>query len=59
MGRKCGIKSGENRRRNKRIREAAKVMGKVFLQSEDGMKLLREMPEAISLEYAKRKESGK
>ena len=34
-------------------------MGKVLLQSEDGMKLLREMPEAISLEYAKRKESGK
>ena len=40
MGRKGGIKSGESRRRNKRLRECAALLAKVFLESEEGRKLI-------------------
>ena len=48
MERKGGIKSGESRRRNKRLREAAKVMAEVFLQSEEGRDLMQEIAETIN-----------
>mgnify|MGYP001778269063 FL=1 len=40
MGRKGGIKSGESRRRNKRLRECATLLTEVFLESEEGRKLI-------------------
>lgn len=40
MGRKGGIKSGESRRRNKRLRECATLLVEVFLESEEGRKLI-------------------
>ena len=40
MGRKGGIKSGESRRRNKRLREYAALLAEVFLESEEGRKLI-------------------
>ena len=43
MGRKGGIRSGESRRRNKRLRETAKVMTEVFLHSEEGRKLFQKV----------------
>lgn len=40
MGRKGGIKSGESRRRNKRLRECATLLAEVFMESEEGRKLI-------------------
>lgn len=40
MGRKGGIKSGESRRRNKRLRECAALLAEMFLKSEEGRKLI-------------------
>lgn len=40
MGRKGGIKSGEVRRRNKRMRENAELLAKLFAESEEGKKLI-------------------
>lgn len=59
MGRKGGIKSGESRRRNKRIREAAKVMAEVFLQSEEGRKLLQEMSGTFKQDISQSEDIGK
>lgn len=43
MGRKGGIRSGEARRRNKRIRESAEFLSKIFTESEEGKKLLSDL----------------
>ena len=40
MGRKGGIKSGESRRRNKRLRECAALLAEIFSESEEGRKLI-------------------
>ena len=40
IGRKGGIKSGESRRRNKRLRECAALLVEVFSESEEGRKLI-------------------
>ena len=40
MGRKGGIKSGESRRRNKRLQESAALQAEVFLESEEGRRLI-------------------
>lgn len=40
MGRKGGIKSGESRRRNKRLREGTALLAEAFLKSEEGRKLI-------------------
>lgn len=43
MGRKGGIRSGEVRRQNKRIRENAELLAKIFTESEEGKKLIADM----------------
>ena len=40
MGRKGKVKSGESRRRNKRLRECAALLAEIFLESEVGWKLI-------------------
>lgn len=40
MGRKGGIKSGEARRKKARARKMAELMGKAFLESKEGRKLI-------------------
>lgn len=43
MGRKGGIRSGEVRRQNKRIRENAELLTKLFAESEEGKKLIADL----------------
>lgn len=43
MGRKGGIRSGEVRRQNKRIRENAELLAKIFTESEGGKKLIADI----------------
>lgn len=43
MGRKGGIRSGEVRRQNKRIRESAGLLAKIFTESKEGKKLLSDL----------------
>ena len=43
MGRKGGIRSGEVRRQNKRIRENAELLAKIFTESEEGKKLIADL----------------
>ena len=43
MGRKGGIRSGEVRRQNKRIRENAELLAKIFTESEEGKKLIADI----------------
>lgn len=43
MGRKGGIRSGEVRRQNKRIRENAELLAKIFTESEGGKKLIADL----------------
>lgn len=40
MGRKGGIRSGEARRKKARAKKMAELMGKAFLESEEGRKLI-------------------
>lgn len=40
MGRKGGIKSGESRRKKAQARKTAELIAKVFLESEEGRKLI-------------------
>ena len=43
MGRKGGIRSGEVRRRNKRLRESAALLAEIFSESEEGKKLFDDL----------------
>lgn len=43
MGRKGGIRSGEVRRQNKRIRENAALLAEIFTESEEGKKLIADL----------------
>ena len=43
MGRKGGIRSGEVRRQNKRIRENVELLAKIFTESEEGKKLITDI----------------
>lgn len=43
MGRKGGIRSGEVRRQNKRIREKAALLAEIFTESEEGKKLIADL----------------
>lgn len=43
MGRKGGIKSGESRRRKRRQREAAEIIARAFLESEEWKKALEDI----------------
>ncbi len=43
MGRKGGIKSGESRRRKKRLREKAALLAEIFTESEEGKKLIADL----------------
>lgn len=43
MGRKGGIRSGESRRRKKRLRESAALLAEIFSESEEGKKLLSDL----------------
>lgn len=43
MGRKGGIKSGESRRRKKRLRESAVLLAEIFTESEEGKKLIADL----------------
>lgn len=43
MGRKGGIRSGEVRRQNKRIRENAELLAKIFTESEEGKELIADL----------------
>lgn len=43
MGRKGGIRSGEVRRQDKRIRENAELLAKIFTESEEGKKLIADL----------------
>ena len=43
MGRKGGIKSGESRRRKKRLRKSAALLAEIFTESEEGKKLIADL----------------
>ena len=43
MGRKGGIRSGEVRRQDKRLRENAELLAKIFTESEEGKKLIADL----------------
>ena len=43
MGRKGGIRSGEVRSQDKRIRENAELLAKIFTESEEGKKLIADL----------------
>ena len=47
MGRKGGIRSGEVRRRNKRLREGAKLLAEIFAESEEGKKLIADLKKRL------------
>lgn len=47
MGRKGGIRSGEVRRQNKRIRENAELLAKIFTESEEGKKLIADLKKQL------------
>lgn len=47
MGRKGGIRSGEVRRRNKRIRERAALLAEIFTKSEEGKKLIADLKKQL------------
>lgn len=50
MGRKGGIKSGESRRRNKRLQEMAEVMTQVFFETEEGKRMLEDLRKMLPRE---------
>lgn len=47
MGRKGGIKSGEVRRRNKRLRENATILAEIIAESEEGKKLITDLKKQL------------
>lgn len=47
MGKKGGIRSGEVRRQNKRMRENAELLAKLFAESEEGKKLIADMKKRL------------
>lgn len=47
MGKKGGIKSGESRRRNKRLREGAELLAEIFAESEEGKKLIADLKKRL------------
>lgn len=47
MGKKGGIKSGEVRRRNKRLREGAELLAEIFAESEEGKKLIADLKKRL------------
>lgn len=47
MGRKGGIRSGEVRRQNKRIRESAELLAKIFTESEEGKELIADLKKQL------------
>lgn len=47
MGRKGGIRSGESRRRKKRMRESAELLAKIFAESEEGKKLIADLKKQL------------
>ena len=47
MGRKGGIRSGEVRRQNKRIRENVELLAEIFAESEEGKKLITDLKKQL------------
>ena len=47
MGRKGGIRSGESRRRKKRMRESAELLAKIFTESEEGKELIADLKKQL------------
>lgn len=47
MGRKGGIRSGEVRRQNKRIRESAELLAKIFTELEEGKELIADLKKQL------------
>lgn len=47
MGRKGGVKSGEVRRRNKRMRESAALLAEIFMESEEGKELIADLKKQL------------
>lgn len=47
MGRKGGIKSGEVRRRNKRLRENVTILAEIIAESEEGKKLITDLKKQL------------
>ena len=47
MGKKGGIRSGEVRRRNKRLRESAELLAEIIAESEEGKKLIADLKKRL------------
>lgn len=47
MGKKGGVRSGEARRRNKRMREVATALAGIFMESAEGKELLSELKKKL------------
>ena len=47
MGRRGGVKSGESRKRKKRMRDSAELMAKLFAESEEGKKLIDDLKKRL------------
>lgn len=47
MGRKGGIRSGESRRRNRRLRESAALLAEIFAESDEGKKLIADLKKRL------------
>lgn len=47
MGKKGGVRSGEARRRNKRMREVATALAVIFMESAEGKELLSELKKKL------------
>lgn len=47
MGKKGGIRSGESRRKNKRLRESAVLLAEIIAESEEGKKLIADLKKRL------------
>ena len=47
MGRKGGIRSGEVRRQNKRMRESAALLVEIFTESDEGKELIADLKKQL------------
>ena len=47
MGKKGGIKSGESRRKNNRLRESAELLAEIIAESEEGKKLIADLKKRL------------
>lgn len=47
MGRKGGIRSGESRRKNKRLRESAVLLAEIIAESDEGKKLIADLKKRL------------